>query len=151
MRAVVQRVSGASVKVDGQTVGQIENGLLVLLGVTHDDTPEDAHWLAQKIVHLRVFNDEDGKMNLNLKDAGGKILVVSQFTLYADCRKGHRPSFTRSAPPEIALPLYENFLKILAESLGYFPQTGIFGAMMEVTLTNHGPVTVILDSKQRNL
>ncbi len=151
MRAVVQRVSSASVTVEGQIVGQIGSGLLVLLGISHDDNAEDAQWLAHKIVHLRIFNDEAGKMNLSLKDVAGRLLVVSQFTLYADNKKGHRPSFARSAPPEKAVPMYELFLKILTENLGVTPETGIFGAMMDVALINAGPVTVILDSKNRDL
>lgn len=151
MRAVVQRVSSASVTVAGKVVGQIERGLLVLLGVSHDDSQEDARWLAQKIVNLRIFTDDDGKMNLSLRDVAGRVLVVSQFTLYADNKKGNRPSFIRSAGPEKAVPMYEYFLKMLAENLGFFPETGIFGAMMDVALNNSGPVTIILDSKNRDI
>ncbi|MCS7084511.1 MAG: D-aminoacyl-tRNA deacylase [Bacteroidia bacterium] len=151
MRAVVQRVASAYVKTEGETIGRIQAGLLVLVAVTHEDGPEDAHWLAQKIARLRIFNDAEGKMNLALADISGEVLVVSQFTLYADCKKGHRPSFSRSAPPETAVPLYELFLKCLSENLGFYPQTGKFGAKMEVGLVNDGPVTLILDSKNRDL
>jgi D-tyrosyl-tRNA(Tyr) deacylase len=146
MRAVVQRVSQARVLIDGTLVGQVQRGLLVLLGVTHDDTPEAAHWLADKIVGLRIFNDAEGKMNQSVTDIGGGVLVVSQFTLYGDCRKGRRPSFIDAAGPEIAIPLYETFINAV-KALGIPTATGRFGAMMQVELTNDGPVTLILDSK----
>jgi D-tyrosyl-tRNA(Tyr) deacylase len=146
MRAVLQRVAHARVVIDGETVGQIDRGLLVLLGVTATDTPDDARWLADKLVGLRVFNDADGKMNLSLPDVNGAMLIVSQFTLYGDCRKGRRPSFIDAAPPEIAIPLYEAFINAV-KAQGIPVATGRFGAMMQVELTNDGPVTLILDSK----
>jgi D-tyrosyl-tRNA(Tyr) deacylase len=144
MRAVLQRVSRAAVRVQGQTIGQIERGLLVLLGVACGDTVDDARWLAEKIVSLRVFNDDAGKMNLDLQEVQGSLLVVSQFTLLGDCRKGRRPSFVAAAPPETAIPLYEAFIQG-ARALGIPVQTGRFGAMMEVELVNDGPVTLILE------
>jgi D-tyrosyl-tRNA(Tyr) deacylase len=146
MRAVLQRVSRASVMVDGAVVGQIGRGLLVLLGVTHADTAEQACWLADKTVGLRIFADEQGKMNRGVADVGGAVLVVSQFTLYGDCQKGRRPSFIDAAPPEIAIPLYEEYINAI-RSLGVPVQTGRFGAMMDVELVNDGPVTLILESK----
>ena len=146
MRAVVQRVSQARVLIDGALVGQVEQGLLILLGVTHEDTPQAASWLADKIVGLRIFNDADGKMNRSVADVGGGVLVVSQFTLYGDCRKGRRPSFIDAAGPEIAIPLYETFVNAV-KALGIPTATGRFGAMMQVELINDGPVTLIVDSK----
>jgi len=146
MRAVVQRVARARVVVDGETVGEIGRGLLVLLGVTHADTAEAAAWLADKVVGLRVFNDADGKMNLGVADVGGGVLVVSQFTLYGDCQKGRRPSFIDAARPEVAVPLYEAFVNGV-KALGVPAATGRFGAMMQVELVNDGPVTLIVDSK----
>jgi D-aminoacyl-tRNA deacylase len=146
MRAVVQRVSRAAVVIDGETTGAIERGLLVLLGVTATDSQADVRWLAEKVASLRIFNDADGKMNLSLADVNGAVLVVSQFTLYGDCRKGRRPSFLAAAPPEIAIPLYEAFVKAL-RALGLPVATGRFGAMMQVELINDGPVTLILDTK----
>jgi D-tyrosyl-tRNA(Tyr) deacylase len=146
MRAVVQRVSRARVLIDGTAVGAIERGLLVLLGVTHDDTPQAAVWLADKIVGLRIFNDAGGKMNLSVVDVEGGVLVVSQFTLHGDCRKGRRPSFIEAAPPEVAIPLYEEFINAV-KALGVPTATGRFGAMMQVELVNDGPVTLIVDSK----
>lgn len=145
MRAVIQRVSRAGVTIDGEIVGKIGPGLLVLLGVTHTDAPADARWLAEKIVGLRVFNDADGKMNLGLTDVGGSVLVVSQFTLYGDAQKGRRPSFVAAARPEQAIPLYEAFVNGI-RALGVLVETGRFGAMMEVDLVNDGPVTLILDA-----
>ncbi|HEY7155447.1 MAG TPA: D-aminoacyl-tRNA deacylase [Gemmataceae bacterium] len=147
MRAVLQRVSRAAVVIDGETVGAIERGLLVLLGVAPTDTAAEAQWLAEKIAGLRIFNDEAGKMNLSVADVGGAVLVVSQFTLHGDCRKGRRPSFLGAAPPEIAVPLYEAFVKAL-RALGLPVATGRFGAMMQVELVNDGPVTLILDTKE---
>jgi D-tyrosyl-tRNA(Tyr) deacylase len=147
MRAVVQRVSQARVLVDQEVLGQIGRGLLVLLGVTGSDTDEQARWLADKIVGLRIFNDAGGKMNCNLADVGGSVLVVSQFTLYGDCRKGRRPSFIEAAPPEQAVPLYEAFINAV-RALGVPTATGRFGAMMQVELINDGPVTLIVDSRQ---
>ena len=146
MRAVVQRVSRASVVIDGVTVGAIDAGLVVLLGVTHDDTPEQAKWLAEKVVGLRLFNDADGKMNRGLDDVGGAMLIVSQFTLYGDCRKGKRPSFIDAAPPPLAIPLYEAFINGV-KALGIRVATGQFGADMKVELINDGPVTLIVDAK----
>ena len=146
MRAVIQRVSRARVVVGDEVTGQIERGFLVLLGITHDDTDERARWLADKIVSLRIFEDADGKMNVDLASAGGAVLVVSQFTLYGDCRKGRRPSFVDAAPPEIAIPLYEAFINAI-RALGIRVETGRFGAMMQVELVNDGPVTLTIDSK----
>ncbi|MCI0641426.1 MAG: D-aminoacyl-tRNA deacylase [Gemmataceae bacterium] len=146
MRAVLQRVSRAKVVVDGQTVGEIGRGLLLLLGVTHDDTPEKAQWLAEKVAGLRIFPDDEGKMNRDLTEAGGAALIVSQFTLYGDTRKGRRPSFVDAAAPEKAIPLYEEFINAV-KALGVPVATGQFGAMMQVELVNDGPVTLIVDSK----
>ena len=146
MRAVVQRVSQARVVVDQDVVGQIGRGLLVLLGVARGDTVEQARWLADKIIGLRIFADEEGKMNRGLADVGGEVLVVSQFTLYGDCQKGRRPSFVDAAPPEIAIPLYEGFLNAV-RALGIPTASGRFGAMMQVELVNDGPVTLIVESK----
>ncbi|MBL8792962.1 MAG: D-tyrosyl-tRNA(Tyr) deacylase [Planctomycetia bacterium] len=146
MRAVVQRVSQARVVIDGAVVGEIQRGLLVLLGVTHGDTVEQARWLAEKLVGLRIFADADDKMNLSLADAQGGMLIVSQFTLYGDCSKGKRPSFIDAARPELAIPLYEEFINAV-KALGIPVATGRFGASMQVALTNDGPVTLIVDSK----
>jgi D-tyrosyl-tRNA(Tyr) deacylase len=132
--------------IDREVVGEIGRGLLVLLGVTHDDTREQARWLADKTVGLRIFEDGEGKMNLGLMDVEGAALVVSQFTLYGDCRKGRRPSFIDAAPPEIAIPLYQAFIDAI-RAHGICAETGRFGAMMDVELVNQGPVTLILDSK----
>jgi D-tyrosyl-tRNA(Tyr) deacylase len=145
MRAVIQRVSEASVTVEGEVVGAIGTGVLVLLGVTDGDTDANARWLADKIAGLRIFEDDAGKMNLGLADIGGAALVVSQFTLYGDTRKGRRPSFVKAARPEVAEPLYEAFCGHLRRA-GIAPvETGVFGAMMDVRLLNDGPVTLILD------
>jgi D-tyrosyl-tRNA(Tyr) deacylase len=146
MRAVVQRVTQARVVIDQEEAGQIGRGLMVLLGVARTDTPEQARWLAEKIVTLRIFNDPEGKMNLDVAEVGGEVLVVSQFTLYGDCRKGRRPSFIDAAPPEIAIPLYEDFINGV-KALGIRTATGRFGAMMQVELINDGPVTLIVESK----
>lgn len=145
MRALVQRVSNARVSVDGTTVGSIGRGLLVLLGVGLDDSEAQAQRLWDKIRKMRVFEDAQGKTNLALSDVGGAVLVVSQFTLYADCRKGNRPSFTEAAPPDGARRLYEHFTDLVRRDLGHV-ETGVFGAMMEVALTNDGPFTVWLDT-----
>jgi D-tyrosyl-tRNA(Tyr) deacylase len=145
MKVVIQRVKSASVKVDGNTVGETEGGLLVLVGVSHGDTAADAAFLAKKTVNLRIFDDENGVMNRSVLDTGGAILVVSQFTLYGDCRKGNRPSYIDAAPPEKGLKLYEEYVKQLRE-LGPRIETGIFQSKMEVSLINHGPVTLILES-----
>jgi len=147
MRAVLTRVRSASVAIDGQTVGQIGKGVLILLGVGPEDTPEDCRFLAAKALGLRIFEDENGKMNLDLSQVGGQVLVVSQFTLYGNCRKGRRPSFTDAAPPELGNRLYEQFLAA-CEALGFPPQHGQFGADMQVASVNDGPVTLILDTKQ---
>jgi D-tyrosyl-tRNA(Tyr) deacylase len=144
MRAVIQRVSRASVTIDGRLAGSIERGLLVLLGVGKQDTMEQATWLADKIAGLRIFADDDGKMNRDLAAAGGALLVVSQFTLYGDATKGRRPSFVDAAPPELAIPLYEAFIAAL-RGRGLTVATGEFGAMMDVELVNDGPVTLILE------
>jgi D-tyrosyl-tRNA(Tyr) deacylase len=146
MRAVVQRVSRAKVDIAGETVGQVGTGLLVLLGVTHNDTAEQARWLAEKIAGLRIFPDDEGKMNRDLVEAKGGMLIVSQFTLYGDCRKGRRPSFVDAAPPALAIPLYEAFI-VAVKALGIPVATGQFGADMQVELVNDGPVTLIVDSK----
>jgi D-tyrosyl-tRNA(Tyr) deacylase len=146
MRALIQRVTRARVVVDGETVGEIGAGLLVLLGITHDDTPEQAKWLAEKIASLRIFADEHGKMNLDVGEAEGAMLIVSQFTLYGDARKGRRPSFVDASPPERAIPLYELFINAV-KALGIPTATGRFGAMMQVELVNDGPVTLMVDSK----
>ena len=147
MRAVLTRVTSASVTIDGQVVGQIGKGFLILLGVGPEDTAEHCRFLAQKALGLRVFEDENGKMNLGLESVGGQVLVVSQFTLYGNCRKGRRPSFTDAAPPALGEELYEQFLKE-CEALGYAPQHGRFGADMKVESVNDGPVTLILDTDQ---
>jgi D-tyrosyl-tRNA(Tyr) deacylase len=146
MRAVLQRVRQACVVVNGETVGQIAHGLLILLGVERSDSREEAQWLADKIVSLRIFNDADGKMNRDVAEVGGAVLVVSQFTLYGDCRKGRRPSFIEAAPPDIAIPLYEAFVEAVCAH-GVPTATGRFGAMMQVELINDGPVTLIVDSR----
>ncbi|MCQ6278221.1 D-aminoacyl-tRNA deacylase [Bacillus sp. EB600] len=146
MRVVVQRSKAASVTVAGEVLGQISNGLVLLVGVTHDDNEEDAAYLADKIVNLRIFEDKAEKMNLSLLDVGGQILSVSQFTLYGDCRKGRRPNFTEAAKPEQAVKIYDAFNRMIREK-GVHVETGRFGAMMDVALVNDGPVTVIVESK----
>ena len=148
MRAVIQRVSSARVLIEGQEYSRIGAGLLVLLGVEKEDNTEDAQLLARRIVELRIFEDEAGKMNRSIVDEGGQILAVSQFTLLGDCRKGRRPSFDPAAPPDIARTLYEQFVKEV-DRLGVPVATGVFQAMMDVELTNQGPVTFILDSRKR--
>jgi len=145
MRAVIQRVSSARVVVDDEVVGAIELGLLVLLGITHSDTEAEARWLAEKIAGLRIFQDADGKMNRDVAEVAGKVLVVSQFTLYGECQKGRRPSFIDAARPEQAEPLYESFINAL-KAVGIRTATGRFGAMMQVELVNYGPVTIIIDT-----
>jgi D-aminoacyl-tRNA deacylase len=147
MRAVIQRVKQSAVSVDGRLVVDIGPGLLVLLGVAADDGPSDAKFLAGKITGLRIFEDARDKMNLSLVDVGGEMLVVSQFTLYGDCRKGRRPSFIAAAPPDLAEPLYEAFVKHVHE-FGVTVKIGIFGAMMDVSLINDGPVTIVLDTRE---
>ncbi|GIO12445.1 putative D-aminoacyl-tRNA deacylase-like protein [Cohnella xylanilytica] len=145
MRVVLQRVSGASVRVEGAVTGEIGGGLLLLVGIGHEDSEADLAWMADKVAGLRVFEDEEGKMNLSLEDTGGAILSVSQFTLYGDCRKGRRPNFMAAARPEKASELYDRFNGLL-RAKGIRVETGVFGAMMEVSLVNDGPVTLILDS-----
>jgi D-aminoacyl-tRNA deacylase len=146
MRVVLQRVAEARVRIDGETVGEIGHGLLILLGVTGADTPEQAEWLADKVVGLRIFEDDAGKMNRDLLEIDGSALIVSQFTLYGDCRKGRRPSFIEAAPPALAVPLYAAFVDAV-RARGVPTATGRFGAMMQVELINDGPVTIIVDSK----
>ncbi len=148
MRAVIQRVIRSSVVVEGRTVGEIDAGLLVLLGVARDDTTKDADYLVDKIVNLRIFNDEQGKMNLSLAGIGGAMLVVSQFTLYADARRGRRPSYAEAAEPDLANSLYEYFVERV-KSTGLRVQTGVFQAAMAVSLVNDGPVTILLESKNK--
>lgn len=149
MRAVIQRVANASVTVNGQVKGAIARGLVVLLAVEEADTSEDIEWLSGKIVRLRIFDDESGVMNRSVQEIGGDILLVSQFTLFASTKKGNRPSYIRSAKPDIAVPRYEQFVARLTQDLGRPVQTGAFGAMMVVSLANDGPVTIIIDSKTR--
>ncbi|RMF57256.1 MAG: D-tyrosyl-tRNA(Tyr) deacylase [Calditrichaeota bacterium] len=148
MKAVIQRVREASVEVDGKVIGEIEKGLVVLLGVGNEDEKADAEYLAEKIANLRIFGDEEDKMNLSIRDVGGGILAISQFTLYASTRKGRRPSFTHAAPPEKAVPLYEYFMECL-QKLDIPVSSGEFGAMMLVKIFNDGPVTIIMDSQDR--
>ena len=150
MRVVIQRVSKASVTINESVKSSINNGLLILLGIEEADSIEDIEWLSSKISQLRIFGDDNGTMNLSIKDVDGDIIVVSQFTLHASTKKGNRPSFIKAAKPEIAIPLYEQFIAQLEGDLGKAIQTGKFGAMMEVQLTNDGPVTIIIDSKKRN-
>lgn len=146
MKVVVQRCRKASVTVDGKVVGAIDRGLMLLVGVTHEDTEQDAKFAADKVAGLRIFEDGDGKMNLSVQDVGGAILSVSQFTLYGDCRKGRRPNFMAAARPEHAEPLYERFNALLREQ-GLTVETGVFGAMMDVGLVNDGPVTLIVETR----
>ena len=149
MRAVIQRVSAASVVIDKQKVADINEGLLIFLGVEIEDAKEDAVWLANKIVQLRIFQDEKGVMNKSITDVDGKIIVVSQFTLHAKTKKGNRPSYIKAARPEQAIPLYEQFKKDLSEAIGNQVQSGEFGTDMKVSLTNDGPVTIIIDTKNK--
>lgn len=149
MIAVIQRVTEASVTIDGTVRGAIGTGFLILLGVTHADGREDLEWLAKKIVNLRIFGDDEGKMNLDLKAVDGDILLVSQFTLHASTKKGNRPSYIDAARPEVAIPLYEAMIAELAKELGKPIQTGEFGADMKVRLLNDGPVTILIDSQNR--
>ncbi len=147
MRAVIQRVNQASVQINGSTTGKIGPGLVVLLGIRTDDTSKDLQWLADKIIHLRIFDDKEGKMNISLTNIGGEMLIISQFTLYGDCRKGRRPGYSNSAPPEIAEPLYQQFIKEV-KNHRITVATGTFRASMEVALVNDGPVTLLLDSEK---
>lgn len=149
MKAVIQRVAQASVTIASQKVAEIDNGLLVLLGIETADKQEDIDWLVAKIIQLRIFSDENGIMNLSLKETNGGIIVVSQFTLHASTKKGNRPSYIKAAKPEIAIPLYEKFILAMTFELGKKIQTGIFGADMQVSLINDGPVTIIIDTKNK--
>lgn len=147
MRALVQRVAHAQVDVEGKTVGKIDQGLMVLLGITHEDEEKDIQYLVKKLIKLRIFNDEAGKMNLSVEDISGGMLVISQFTLFANSKKGNRPSYIRSAPPDVSIPMYEKFLAHLRSQFAGPVETGEFGAEMKVSLLNDGPVTIMLDSK----
>jgi len=149
MRAVIQRVSKASVTIDDKIYSQIENGLLVLVGIEDADTEEDIEWLSGKIVNLRIFNDDNGVMNVSVKDISGDILVVSQFTLHASTKKGNRPSYIKASKPEFAVPMYEKLVKQLTSDLGKKIYTGVFAADMKVELLNDGPVTIVIDSKNK--
>lgn len=149
MRAVIQRVSKASVRINGEITSRISTGLLILLGIEEADTQEDIEWLAGKITRLRIFNDENRVMNLSVSDVSGEIVVVSQFTLHASTKKGNRPSYIKAAKPDVAVPIYEKFVKKVEEETGKSVQTGEFGAMMEISLVNDGPVTIIMDTKNR--
>jgi len=149
MRIIVQRCSRAEVRIDGETVGQIGTGFLLLVGITHGDTKQEAEYLAKKVANMRIFNDAEGKMNLSLAEVGGAILSISQFTLYGNAHKGNRPSFIKAAPPEVAEPLYTYFNTLLRELYGLAVETGRFGADMKVDFVNDGPVTILLDSADR--
>ena len=149
MRVVIQRVSSASVSVNNDTISSISSGLLLLLGIEEADSTEDIDWLCKKISNLRIFDDSDGKMNLSLLDVGGDVIVVSQFTLHASTKKGNRPSYIKAARPEVAIPLYEAFIKEMEVQLDKKVASGEFGAMMDVELVNDGPVTILIDSKKR--
>jgi D-aminoacyl-tRNA deacylase len=149
LKVVIQRVSSASVSIDSKIVADIQKGLLVLVGIEDSDSQEDSNWLVGKIANLRIFGDENDVMNLSVKDIDGDIIVVSQFTLHASTKKGNRPSYIKASKPEIAIPLYENFVKRLEIELGKKVQTGVFGADMKVLLLNDGPVTIQIDSKNR--
>lgn len=149
MRALIQRSLNASVSIAGTVTGSISHGLVVLLGVEHEDTPEDALWLAGKVAQIRIFSDAEGRMNLGVKEVAGGILVISQFTLHASTKKGNRPSFIRAARPEHAIPLYEQFIRAVEQELGTPVARGTFGADMQVALVNDGPVTIWMDSKAR--
>jgi D-tyrosyl-tRNA(Tyr) deacylase len=149
MRAVIQRVTLASVTIGGKVHASIEAGLLVLLGIEDADTIEDIEWLSGKIVNLRIFNDPDGVMNISIKEMGGEILLISQFTLHASTKKGNRPSYIKAAKPNVAVPIYEKMIRQLSSDLGKEIKTGIFGADMKVELINDGPVTIVIDSKNK--
>lgn len=149
MRVVIQRVSKASVTIDEKVTTKIGQGLLVLLGIEEADNQEDIDWLAGKISRLRVFDDENGVMNLSMKDTNGEVLIISQFTLHANTKKGNRPSYIKAARPETAIPLYESFIKAMDSSLGKPSKTGVFGAEMQISLINDGPVTIIIDTKNK--
>lgn len=149
MRAVIQRVTRASVTVEGTLTGSIDNGLLVLLGIEDADNDEDINWLSNKIVNLRIFNDEAGVMNKSVIETNGRILLVSQFTLHASTKKGNRPSYIKASKPDIAIPMYEKMIKQLDTDLGQKTETGIFGADMKVELLNDGPVTIVIDTRNK--
>lgn len=149
MISVIQRVTEASVRIDGRVHGSIGEGLVALLGIEAADDIEDIEWLAGKIANLRIFNDEHGVMNVSVKDRGGDVLLVSQFTLHASVKKGNRPSYIKAARPEIAIPLYEKFIEVMQREIGKPVMTGVFGADMKVALVNDGPVTIIVDTKNR--
>ena len=150
MKLIIQRVTSAKVEIDNQINGQIDKGYLILLGIAQNDTTEDIKWLINKICKLRIFNDTNAKMNLSITDVDGEVLLISQFTLFASTKKGNRPSFTKSAKPDIAIPLYEHFIKSLSEKLGKQIETGEFGADMQVSLTNDGPVTITIDTENKD-
>lgn len=150
MRAVIQRVSKASVTINGRVYSQINQGLLVFLGIEDADTAEDIEWLSSKIVNLRIFNDENGVMNVSIKDMDGEILLISQFTLQASTKKGNRPSYIKASKPEIAIPMYEKMSESLSADLGKTIKTGEFGADMKVELLNDGPVTIVVDTKNKD-
>ena len=149
MRVVIQKVTEASVSIENQTVASIDKGLLVLVGIEDGDTNEDIAWLSSKIVNLRVFDDDKGVMNLSVKEVEGEVLIVSQFTLHASTKKGNRPSYIKAARPEVAIPIYEAFIKQVESLLGKRVPTGQFGAMMQVSLCNNGPVTILIDTKNK--
>ncbi len=149
MKAVIQRVSNASVTIEDKIVGKIDTGLLILIGIEDADTNEDIEWLCKKIVNLRIFNDENGVMNISVKEINGKILVVSQFTVHASTKKGNRPSYIKASKPEVAMPIYQQFLLQLSNEAGKKIEEGIFGADMKVELINDGPVTIIIDTKNK--
>ena len=149
MRVVIQKVTQASVSIENQIVASIDKGLLVLVGIEDGDTNEDIAWLSSKIVNLRVFDDDNGVMNLSVKEVEGEVLIVSQFTLYASTKKGNRPSYIKAARPEVAIPIYEAFIKQVESLLGKRVPTGQFGAMMQVSLCNDGPVTILIDTKNK--
>jgi D-tyrosyl-tRNA(Tyr) deacylase len=150
MRVVIQRVSEASVKIEGELISAIKKGILILVGIEDSDLLEDIDWLAAKITQLRIFDDENGVMNLSVKDIDGEILIVSQFTLHASTKKGNRPSYIRASKPDFAIPMYEKFIQKTEVLLGKKAGTGKFGAMMDVALINDGPVTIIIDTKQKD-
>ena len=150
MRVVLQRVSKASVTIDGEIVSEIGRGMLILVGIEDEDTQDDINWLAAKIIQLRIFDDENRVMNLSVKEVEGEILIVSQFTLHASTKKGNRPSYIRASKPDFAIPIYEKFIQKTEELMGKKAGTGRFGAMMDVALVNDGPVTIIIDSKQKD-
>jgi D-tyrosyl-tRNA(Tyr) deacylase len=150
MKTVIQRVSSASVTINKKTVSEIKTGLLILVGIENEDTTEDIDWLTKKIVNLRIFNDENDVMNKSLLEVNGDVIVVSQFTLHASTKKGNRPSYIKAAKPEIAIPLYENFVSTIEKQLNKNVGTGVFGADMKVSLVNNGPVTILIDSKNKD-